>query len=124
MELTPIDDAFMTEVSLSSDDEETKGSKWDPSKYYVFDEDTKAYVKATGEFDEDTVYYSWTLTRSLYVIKDADGNYRQSPEKFDPTLTYYKATMDMDLVRSIYEMVRPRRGTPSWNVPRWRRSIS
>lgn len=103
MELTPIDDAFMTEVSLSSDDEETKGSKWDPSKYYVFDEDTKAYVKATGEFDEDTVYYSWTLTRSLYVIKDADGNYRQSPEKFDPTLTYYKATMDMDLVRSIYE---------------------
>lgn len=103
-ELTPVDEYFMTEVPLAADDDAVKRGNWDPSKYYVYDSEAMAYVPASGDFDEDQTYYSWTKTREMYMTKDEAGNYQPCPEAFDPTLDYYKATMDMSLVRDLYRI--------------------
>lgn len=102
--LTYIDSSFMTEMSFSDDSDEIKTGKWNPSRYYVFDDETEKYVVATGSYDEKVTYYSWKYTRDKYVIKDENGYYQLAPSEFDPTLEYYEVTLDMKLVNDIYEM--------------------
>lgn len=104
--LALIDDCFMKTVSLSADDNETKNGNWKPSKYFVFNEETFTYEVATGEFNEETTYYSWANTKDCYVTKDENGYYKLSPDTFDPTLEYYSVTMDMKLVNTIYDYSR------------------